>query len=207
MQSIIDNVLIEAVKDEKALHAIPNTEIKLIIPTQFNPYEEERVTQSGTVVSAPLYYTVTYKDSEGKNKTKRYSDVKIKKGDKVYCHHFLTHDENHIEGNLWRDDYSNIYCRIVDGEIEMVGRWNFLDIVNKEEKAGEIVLVHKDNKEAGVGILRHASDFMKSQGIESGMLVEFKKNAGYVMVVEGKKYYRLEDEHILLAHTGKNYEK
>lgn len=204
MQSIIDHVLINAVKDEKALHSIPNTDIKLVIPTQFNPYEEERVTQSGTVVSAPLYYTVTYKDSEGKNKTKRMSDVKIKKGDKIYCHHFLTHDENYVSENLWKDDYSNIYCRIVDGNIEMVGRWNFLEIIKKEEKAGEIILVHKDDKEVGVGIIKHPSDFMKSQGIKEGMLVEFKRNAGYVMVVEGKKFYRLEDELILLAHTGQH---
>lgn len=203
MQSITDHVLIEAVKDEKAVHIIPNTDIKLQIPTQFNPYEEERVTQSGTVVSAPLYYTVTYKDSEGKNKTKRMSDVKIKKGDKVYCHHFLTHDENFVDTNLWRDDYSNIYCRIVDGNIEMVGRWNFLEIVKKEDKVGSFVLVHKDDKKVGVGIIKHASDFMKSQGIEDGMLVEFKRNAGYIMVVEGKKFYRLEDDNILLAHTGK----
>mgnify|MGYP001589382657 CR=1 FL=1 len=197
MQSIIDIVLIEAVKDEKAIHHIPNTDIKLIIPTQFNPYEEERVTQSGTVISAPLYYT--YKDKDGKEK--RSNDIKIKKGDKIYCHHFLTHDENFVSENLWKDDYSNIYCRVVDGEIEMVGRWNFLEIVKKKDKVGEIILVHKDDKEVGVGIIKHPSDFMKSQGIKEGMLIEFKKNAGYIMVVEGKKFYRIEDDLILLAHT------
>ena len=200
MQSIIDHVLIEAVKDEKALHHIPNTDIKLIIPTQFNPYEEERVTQSGTVVSAPLYYT--YKDKEGK--TKRSKDVKIKNGDKIYCHHFLTHDENFVSENLWKDDYSNIYCRIVDGEIEMVGAWNLLEVVNEEQKKGEIYLTATEKKKVGVGIIKHPSDSMKSEGIKEGMMVEFKRNAGYVMMVEGKVYYRINDEHILLAYTGEN---
>jgi hypothetical protein len=204
MYSITDTVLIRAVKDEKAVHHVPNTDIKIQILPNFRQYDEDIVTQSGTVVSAPLYYTVTTKDSDGKDKTKRFANEKIKVGDKVYCHHFLTHEENDasfIAPNTWKEVYQNIYCKITDGAIEMVGRWNFIESVSEEQKKGEIYLTATDKKKVGIGVIRHPSDFMKSQGIKEGMFVEFKRNAGYVILVEGKKYFRLEDDHILLAHA------
>lgn len=204
MYSITDTVLIRAVKDEKAVHHVPNTDIKIQLLSNFRQYDEDIVTQSGVVVSAPVYYTIEYKDSDGAKYIKRYKNEKIKEGDKVYCHHFLTHEDNDasfIAPNTWKEIYQNIYCKVVAGNIEMIGRWNFIESVSEEQKKGEIYLTATDKKKVGIGVIRHPSDFMKSQGIKEGMLIEFKRNAGYVILVEGKKYYRLEDDHILLAHT------
>ena len=190
MNTIKDIVLIEARKDSKSLHKIEGTNITLTLIPQWREYEEDMVTQSGIVVGLP-------------SRIKGGGDIKVKEGDKVYCHHFLTHHENdasYVKCDTWAINYDQLYCRIVDGEIEMLDTWNLLEIVEESQMKGNLFITLEKKKTVGLGIMRYPSKKMAHSGITNGTYVEFKRNCGYIILVEGKKYYRLNDDHILLGY-------
>lgn len=191
MNTLKDFVLITVDPDEKSTSKVGNTD--LIIPTNFREYEEDICVQSGIVKAIPL-------------KTSTGDKVNIKEGDKVYAHHFLTHEDNRADQlleNTYAMDYKEIYCKVMDGEIEMLTKWNLLQPVEEQvtDENGIVININGALKE-GLAIMRHPSENMKSKGIINGTVVEFKRNAGYLIMVEGIKYYRIADEHILM-HYGK----
>ena len=94
-----------------------------------------------------------------------------------------------------------VYCKIVDGEIIMINNWNLLEIIEKEEKKGLIWTPHKEKEVVGKAIMAYPSKAMKEEGVVAGVEVEFLPKALYVIQVEGKRYYRLRDEHILMAYA------
>lgn len=179
----LSRVIIKA--DNPKTH-IDMGDVKFQIIPQWREYEEDVVVQSGTIIEVP-------KDSSN-----------LKKGDYVYCHHFLTHHENditnHMEG-CYVMEHKNIYCRIVDGEVEMMDGWNLLEPVEEDKMNGEIVINTSTKMQTGLGIMRFPSKNMSRLSIVNGVFVEFKRNAGYLILVEGKKYYRLHDSNII-AYVG-----
>lgn len=187
MKTPKDVVLIKVNQKEKQERKIEGTDITLKVLTHFNEYHEDHCVHHGTVVVCP-------------DKISGGGEVEIKEGDKIYTHHFLTHEENKADELLpetYRMTYDEIYCKIVDGEIEMLGHWNFLEPVEEESKtASGLIITANPKKIEGVAIMRKPSKYMQSIGIEDGTKLLFKKNAGYVILVEGKKYYRVIDEHI-----------
>lgn len=172
----LSRVIIKA--DNQKTH-IDMGDTKFIIVPQWREYEEDVVVQSGTVLS----------DYKG-----------LKKGDRVYCHHFLTHHENDITNyipNTYVMAYENIYCKVVDGEIEMMDGWNFLEPVDEDMMDGNIIINPKNKTQTGLGVMRFPSSAMSNLNICNGTIVEFKRNAGYLILIEGIKYYRLHDKHII----------
>lgn len=112
---------------------------------------------------------------------------KLMVGDIVYCHHFLNDEsaKKKIDNVVcYEMDIEEIYCRIKDGEIDMLGEWLLIEPI---EKKGIIV----NQKEVNVGILRFGcEDFI-------GDKVAFEKNSDYELEVEGKKYYRVRKSELL----------
>jgi len=195
MNTIKNKVLIRAFKDEKAFHEVKGTDIKLQILTHFREHDEDICTHSGIVVAAPMKYAI--KDAYGEQ-VGVCTDIEIKEGDKIYTHHFLTHEENDasiLAPNTFAMEYDEIYCKVVDGEIEMLKGWNFLEPIEEEnESKSGLIITANPKKIPGRAIMRHPSKDMRESGVVEGTEVLFKKNAGYVILVEGKKYYRVKDE-------------
>lgn len=196
MNTIKDIVLIKAEKDKKALHKVEGTDITLQIPTHFREYDHDIATQDGIVYGVPLMVTGN-------------KQIEIKEGDHVYCHHFLTNEEHKMEyfgEDIYQLQYDSIYCKIVDGEIETIGKWNLLEIVNEEEEKTKSGLIVNANPKVieGIAIMRYPSKAMQEEGVVDGVKIKYnsggKRNAGYVILVEGKKYYRIGDDDIIMAY-------
>lgn len=108
-------------------------------------------------------------------------------GDIIYCHHFLNDEsaKKKLDGVVCYElDIEEIYCRVKDGEIEMLGEWLLIEPIIKK---GIIV----DQKEVNVGILRYGSEKY------IGEKIAFEKNSDYELEVEGKKYYRVRKSELL----------
>lgn len=193
MNTIKDTVIIKVVPDEKSVKTISGSDKKIHMLTHFRENEEDVCIQSGTVFATP-------------RRLSNKQEVKIAAGDKVYTHHHLTHhsgDTSGISPNTFAIKYRDIYCRIVDGEIEMLSNWNLLEPVEEPKNIGRFLINPSNKKVTGVGIVRYPSEGMTRRGVTNGTLVEFKRNAGYIILIEGVKYYRISDEHIFMAHGAK----
>lgn len=199
MRTPQDIVIIKVNKKEKSEHKVAGTDIVLHLPSNFREFEDDVVVQSGIVVATPMKW---HKKDVFGNIEEVHTDVEIEVGDKVYCHHFIAHEEHDtsfIENDTAYIDYTEVYCKIVNGEIVMINNWNLLEIVEKEEKKGNLWTPHKTKEKTGRGIMAYPSKSMKEEGVVAGSEVEFLPKAVYIIQVEDKKYYRMRDEHILMV--------
>jgi hypothetical protein len=108
-------------------------------------------------------------------------------GDIVYCHHFLNDEGSKKKMNgeiVYELDINEIYCRVVDGKIEMLGDWLLVEPI---EKKGIIV----NKKEINSGHLRYGYEKYKDAK------VAFEKMSDYELEVEGKVYYRIRKSELL----------
>ena len=184
---IRDYVFIRADKD-KAKNKTLAGGINIVIDTRFNPHHAGNVTQDGIVEYVPAKLS---------NKQK----IEIKKGDKVFCHHFLCDEENQVEANgeiLYHIIYESIFCKIVEEKIEMLGEHCLVEPTNEEKKSSLIITPDSAIKESkNIGILRHMNKKLAEQGAKKGDTVAFTANSDYDIEVEGKKYYCMKDKDII----------
>lgn len=188
MKSIGNMVLVRAEKGKRF-----KRESGIVIDQRFNPLETKFVTQDGIVEDAP----------QGSG---------LVKGDTVYCHHFLTNDDNRVEGDLYRIRKDDIYCKVEGDKLTMIGEWNFCEPIiedgdyevftDKESRqkmsrsASGVIMnvnVQHDSKRARVVVL---SDAAKDLGIEDKDIVMYRKDCDYEMEVEGKTYFRIRTKDI-----------
>ena len=108
-------------------------------------------------------------------------------GDVVYCHHFLNDESSKkkIKGIVcYEMDINEVYLKLVDGEINMLGEWLLVEPII-EEKFG------RKFAEPNVGILRYGDEPY------IGKKIAFEKNSNYELDVEGKTYYRIRKSELL----------
>ena len=171
--------------------------LKLIKDISHDQYGTENATQDGIVRYA-------------------YEGCPVIPGDKIYGHHFMCDLENAYDINgvrMYKIHVRSLYCVVRDGEIAMVGHWNFITPIEIEEKtAGGIFIPQfvnvsnnpsasdykvKSKFDEEKGHITHLSTGIMAKGVNKGDLVWWTKNSDYQMKVEGKIYYRMTDEDIV----------
>ena len=104
-------VLIDADKDREVAFEVGEDKIVMSdFAKKFNKYQAHVVTQDGYVAA-----------TDGK--------CNLEVGDHVYGHHFMCEPEKEIvvdDKKYYSNTYESLYCRVKDGEIEMLGQWNFI---------------------------------------------------------------------------------
>ena len=137
------------------------------------------------------------------------SDVEVKEGDKVYCHHFIGEESNCIEihgEQLNMMKYNMYYARVRDGKIHMLMNWILVDYLEEKEvnykTDSGIWLKANAERFEQVGIVRHINSKSKDFDINIGDKVLFIKDADYEMEIEGKKMYRMKNEDVLCKIEG-----
>ena len=167
---------------------------ELFLDVDFNRYGH--AVQYGIVASVPMRISHRYENEHGH--TIGFYGHQINTGDKIYFHHFVTEPENtyNIEGQeLHLCQYAQTYCVIRDGEIEMIEDWLLAELVMEDESnlrsASGIYLKPELEKIPGIAVIRHLSKVCKEQGMREGDTIVYKKDADYMMEVEGKNYYRM----------------
>tara|TARA_R110000824_G_scaffold316174_4_gene503387 strand:+ start:629 stop:1210 length:582 start_codon:yes stop_codon:yes gene_type:complete len=163
---------------------------ELFMDTSFDELKHAR--QYGTVIAVP-------KGLPGG------INLDIKKGDKVYCHHFLTSEENkihfHDEDKVYSVHWSNMYARVRKGKLKMLHHWNFVKQKIEEESnymsESGIYLKPEAEDEELYGYVEHMNDELKGWGIKKGDEVIFSKNSEYDMYIEGEKLLRMRNFDVL----------
>ena len=120
-----------------------------------------------------------------------YKNDDLKKGDVVYCHHFLNDEsaKKVVNGlKCYEMDINDIYLKIVDGEIKMLDEWLLVEPI-VEEKFG------RKFAEPNVGILKYGLD----EYIDCK--IAFEKNSDYELLVEDKIYYRIRKSDLLGVYS------
>jgi co-chaperonin GroES (HSP10) len=182
-----DIVYIETDKNKN--ETIGNTGILRDI--SYNPLAKGNVVQDGKVVSVcskakDSYY---YKPLE----------IEIYPGDHVYTHHFLTDKafEREFNGRSYYEiRYEDIYCKVVNDEIQMLNEWNFVTpIQNDIRKTSDgIILEVSAKNEVRTGLMQHPC---KGMELYPGDRCLFKRGREYEIDVEGHTYYRINKKDIL----------
>ena len=188
MKPIKDHFFIKVDKKTEDTTIIGNTE--LVIDTSYDPMKLAR--QYGVVVETPISLSKGVK-------------LDIKEGDTVYCHHFLTENENEVkfyeQELVYKVHWSDIYCRVRNGKLKMLHYWNFVEKRMEDEKdfKTESGLITKPYMEEVKlhGYIRHMSDWSKKQGLKEGDEVIFSENSEYDMDIMGKKLMRMRNFDIL----------
>lgn len=126
-------------------------------------------------------------------------NIEISKGDKVYTHHFLTDQSKEREFNnkkYYELHYEDVYCKIVDGEIEMLNNWTFVTpVVNDLDVSDTGVQLEASAKnEAQTGIVQHP---YRDSALYPGDKVLYKRGREYKIDVEGNTYYRIKSDDII----------
>ncbi len=162
----------------------------IVIDNAFERYATEHVTQEGTVLQPPQ------KLSNGK-------EIEIERGDYVYTHHFLCDPDQKVQygqHSFYQLLYELVHCKVKDGEVTMIGDWNLIDPITKEEtitKSGIILPVFEKDNEPKLGIARHLSPYMQSLGVKPDEEVYFTSNSDYEIIIEGTTYWRMRDRDII----------
>ena len=188
MKPIRDYFFVKVEKKTEDTVTVNGTEI--MIDTSYDPLKLAR--QHGVVVETPRSLP------EGVN-------LDIKKGDTVYCHHFLTQDENEIkfyEQNLvYKIYWSDVYCRVRNGKLKMLHYWNLVEQKMEDEKdytTKSGILTKPNMEEVELhGYIRYMNDWMRDQGIKEGDEVVFSENSEYDMNIMGEKLMRMRNFDIL----------
>ena len=188
MRPIKDYFFVKVEKKTEDTTSIGDTE--LVIDTSFDPLVLAR--QYGVVVETPGALT-------------HGIDLDIKKGDIVYCHHFLTQDENEVkfyeQDLVYKIFWSDVYCRVRNGKLKMLHYWNFVEQKMEDEKdftteSGILTKPHMEQIEFR-GYIRHMNKGMKELGVKEGDEVVFSENSEYDMNIMGEKLMRMRNFDIL----------
>ena len=164
------------------------TESGIWIDRSWDKYKH--AVRNGIIRQVPLSISKKYKN-----------DVELKKGDKIYFHHFTVQPDNYIldEGHrLYKADYFNIYCVIRKGNPVVIEDWLFASPVMETEEDitkiyGKLKLYTKaspDRKKL-LAKAEFISKEAEKQGLKAGDTIIYKNDADYEMTVEGKLYYRM----------------
>lgn len=183
-QPVKDFVYIEADPEKKHYKDLGNGK-KIWVDAAFNPHEKENCTQDGIVRYIPI-----------KLSTKK--EIKLKAGDRVFCHHFLCDEDNLVEVNgkkLYRLNYEMIYCTL-NGKIKMLDGWNFVEPLEKK-KPSAIIIAPFQKKETLKGVLKHTNPSLIEKGAKEGDTIFFTRESDYEMIVEGETFYRMNNEDII----------
>jgi co-chaperonin GroES (HSP10) len=162
----------------------------IVVDTRYQTGKAENRVQDGTVLSVCEKAVDSYFLKE--------LDIEIAPGDKVYTHHFLTSEDSEREFNgkkYYEIRYEDIYCKVVDSEIEMLNDWNFVTPIVKEAEVTEsgIVLDSGKRVEAVTAIMQHPNKVTETY---PGDKILFRKGREYNIDVEGHRYYRIPNDSI-----------
>ena len=180
-----DIVYVEA---DKYKHEVDENGI--VKDISYDPLKRGNITQDGIVLSSCLKAKHSMFDKELK--------VEIGPGDHVYTHHFLTDEayEREFNGKKYYEIlYENIYCKVVDGQIEMLNDWNFVTAISKglEQTESGIILETTEKPVTRTAIMQHPNQV----DAYPGDTVLFKTKREYEIDVEGHTYYRILKDDIL----------
>jgi len=137
-------------------------------------------------------------------------NVELQSGEKVYFHHFVMDERfqqkiNDVENDkTYKAHVDQVYCVVRDGKIVMLQDFIFVEPVlepeeNYKTKSG-LLLKPEPEKLEREGIVRHVNEFSEDCEVRVGDRVFFEKGCNYEMEVEGKKYYRMRNENVLLRY-------
>jgi hypothetical protein len=164
------------------------------LDNSFNQFRDDLVNQSGIVAAKPIYATNSYVDNPPKLKV----DIEI--GDKVWGHHFITHEDNQrdINGEIFSEiKYEELYCRERDGEYKMLNEWNFLEILDKKsERIGTFVVKQKGINNIK-GRVKFLNENLSKVGVKVGDIVYFKGSRDYRVFMNGTYYYRVDTRDVI----------
>jgi co-chaperonin GroES (HSP10) len=126
-------------------------------------------------------------------------NVEVSSGDHVYTHHFLTDPafEREFNGKKYYEiKYEDLYCKIVDEQVEMLNEWNFVTPIENEVNTTEsgIILETTAKNEVRTAIMQHPC---KDMDLLPGDYLLFKRGREYSINVEGHTYYRITKKDIL----------
>lgn len=195
--------LISAIKDREPVLKTKNG-FEIVVPTtakKFNKYDAHIVTQDGVVCAVPKRV----------NGSEEY-DIKL--GDHVFGTHFMCDQEKEITVNgetYYANSYDSLYCTEKDGEITMLGRWNFVvpiyEPLNKIKTTSGIFLTHVHEELNNMGKIVHLSKKMKEEGVKVGDIVTFPNDRECEIIVNDEMYYRICDDDIIAVLNGVDYEQ
>tara|TARA_A100000172_G_scaffold77977_1_gene62987 strand:+ start:125 stop:703 length:579 start_codon:yes stop_codon:yes gene_type:complete len=163
---------------------------ELFMDTSFDELKHAR--QYGTVVALPVGLPKGLK-----------LDVKV--GDKVYCHHFLTSEENrvkfHDDEKIFSIHWTYMYARVRKGKLKMLHQWNFVkqkveDESNYVSNSGIYLKPEAEDIELH-GYVEYMNKDLKKLGVKKGDEVVFSENSEYDMIIEGEKLLRMRNFDIL----------
>ena len=188
MKPIKDHFFIKVDKKTEDTTIIGNTE--LVIDTSYDPMKLAR--QYGVVVETPISLSKGVK-------------LDIKEGDTVYCHHFLTENENEVkfyeQELVYKIHWSDIYCRVRNGKLKMLHHWNFVEQKTEDEesiKTKSGIFLKPEVEDITLhGYVRHMNDWLKDQGVKIGDEVIFSENSEYDMKIEDNTLLRMRNQDIL----------
>lgn len=179
--------------DQNTNRTIKLGDLELYYDPEYRPLEN--AIQVGKIGALPSKVHESY----------RY-DVDLKVGDTVYFHHFIVQKNNEIYyENLYGANYSQIYCAIKDGNIQMLEDFILVKPIKEDEsklerKVGSIIIQAKlkveDIKQHG--IVHHVPKQAAEKGIKQGDHIVFDKACEYPLTVEGELFYRMKLGNILL---------
>ena len=188
MRPVKDYYFVEVEKIQEDTIIVNGRE--LFMDTSYDELKHAR--QYGTVVALP------HSLPKGIN-----LDVKV--GDKIYCHHFLTNEENrvkfHEDEKVFSIHWSYVYAIVRKGRVKMLHHWNFVkqkveDESNYISDTGIYLKPEADDVELH-GYIEYMNKDLKNLGVKKGDEVIFSENSEYEMIIEGEKMLRMRNFDIL----------
>lgn len=196
-QPVRDRVLVKVEEEWDDKISLGNG-IIIYKETEYNP--EGKVAITGTVAGVP-------KGGVSKNHPQvKHIDPIVEAGDKIYFHYLVIDTINRMvteNGVYYFVDYDQIFCRIVDNQIQMVGDWVLCDkVTEKKLESDLIVLPDEYNLEEvkNTMVVRHAGPQPHTQtrvDITPGETVITKDDCEFENEIEGERYYTVKRSDII----------
>jgi len=166
-------------------------DLELVLNTSYNPMFHAR--RYGIVFVAPETTSV---------------DFDVKKGDKVWFHHFVPIEDNHIkyidEEDVYLAQINQIYARERKGEVKTVHHWNLIEQIVEEEsdiKTDSGIYIKSEVEDVlERGVVKHPSERLSEMGVKVGDKIIFTKNSEYDMDINGEELLRMRDIDILAVY-------
>jgi co-chaperonin GroES (HSP10) len=162
----------------------------------------------GTVLATPRGFTEIV--ISGPVKPYSYiSDIaqEVQPGDKIYFNYKILSEESAQIAETNKKDpiypvrYDMIYCAVRGDQIIPIGGWTLIvPILQKETVSPSgIVVAPKDKFYPAIGIVAHIGTPLKNQEahVEVGDRVLLRKNADFLINIEGDDYYVAQQRHIM----------
>ena len=165
--------------------------VELYRDTSYDPMRLAR--QYGTVYKTPMQDT---------------KETGIQEGDKVWFHHFVATEANHVKhadkDNIYQAFAEQIYLIKREGKYIPVGVWNFMEQEMKEPEQSEsgIFLETSASEVELHGKAVIINDWMKDQGVSEGDRVMWSENSEYDMDIDGQKLLRMRNFDVLAVYEG-----